>query len=228
MDKSYIAGMFDGDGSILIAKIPLGFQLKVELSQCDKSYLEGINQHFDNTGSLYEDTRSDKYVGENCWKLRFTGEACTHVLDLMKHYSIIKYKQAELALEYLQLQHKQGMYEERESIYQKMKNFNKFKLYTKPYERLNNAYISGLFDAEGNVYIGDGNKFKYYVKITQKCDEELISKMKDYLGFGRISPSEKYRLRFFSKADIFAFHSVVEDTNKIKIFKLLELMQKLL
>lgn len=228
MDKSYLAGMFDGDGSILIAKIPKGFQLKVELSQCDKDYLVEINKQFEGVGSLYEDTRSEKYAGENCWKLRFTGEACTHVLNLMKNHSIIKYKQAELALEYLECQHQNNMYEARHHMYKKMKNLNKFKMYTKPYERLNNAYISGLFDAEGNVYIGNGHKLKYYVKITQKCDEELITKIKDYLGFGKISPSEKYRLRFFSKSDIFAFHAVVEDTSKIKIFKMIELMHMLI
>jgi len=228
MDNSYIAGVFDGDGSILIAKIPKGFQLKVELSQCSKSYLEAINKQYGNQGSLYEDNREHKYVGENCWKLRFTGIACIELLNLMEQHSIIKYKQAELALEYLELQNKQGKYNERAEMYAQMKHLNKYKTYPKPYDRINNAYISGLFDAEGNVYIGEGSKLKYYVKITQKCDEQLISKIQEYLGYGKISASEKYRIRFYSKKDIFAFHSVVEDTNKLKIYKLLDLMSKLI
>jgi LAGLIDADG-like domain len=228
MDPSYIAGLFDGDGTIMISQIPNGFQLKVELTQCNKKFLEDINVGFANTGKLYEDKREHKYLNENAWKLRFVGEATTSILNIMKSYSIIKYKQAELGIKYLEYQGQLNKYNERQAMYNDMKELNKHKSYIKPYDRINNAYISGLFDAEGNVYLKETGKLKYYVKITQMCDAELITRIQSYLGYGKISKSEPYRLRFFSKNDIFAFHSVIENTNQIKIYDILELMERLL
>lgn len=230
MDKSYIAGMFDGDGSIVIGKLTRGFQLKVELTQCNRAFLEQVRSVFHDKGNIYDDGRDDKYVDEGACQLRFVGNNAIPLLELMRDYSIIKYKQAELGLKYLIIQGEKHKYGEREQMYLQMKMLNADKAYVKPYDRISNAYISGLFDAEGNVYsaINRENKKKYYVKITQKCDPELIRQIQLFLRFGKISASEPYRIRFFSKADIFAFHSVIEDTNNIKIYKLLDLMQTLL
>jgi hypothetical protein len=230
MNKSYLAGMFDGDGSIVIGRIVKGFQIKVELTQCNREFIENVNSFFNNAGKIYDDSRSEKYKDEDAVQLRFTGCAAIPVLELMRENAVIKCKQAELGLKYLSIQGQQHMYTEREQIYLQMKALNAHKEYIKPYERVNNAYISGLFDAEGNVYsaINNKNKKKYYVKITQKCDPELIRQIQLFLGFGKISPCEPYRLRFFSKADIFAFHSIIEDTNVMKIYKLLDLLSILI
>ena len=65
---------------------------------------------------------------------------------------------------------KQDKHDEKESLFKTMKlNANK-QSYRKDYSRINEAYIAGLFDAEGNVYCAFKDKLKYYVKITQKSD----------------------------------------------------------
>ena len=96
--------------------------------------------------------------------------------------------------------------------------------YTKPYDRINDAYIAGLFDAEGNIYIGWAKKLKCYVKITQKGCPDILKKIQSYLGFGHIQPSEEYRIRFYSKADVTEFYKRVKPFSKIKLKKLEELL----
>ena len=228
MNTSYLAGLFDGDGSIFIAKITNGYQIKVELSQCSLTFIQMVNNSLNNKGSIYEDKRHDKYTTETNWKLRFFGEVASEILDIMNKHAIIKQPQAALAIQYLLLQNKQNKNAEREKFYIAMKALNADKTYTKPFDRVNNEYISGLFDAEGNVYINHKNKKKYYVKITQKTDTQLLVEIQKFLGFGKISKSEPERLRFFSKSDVFAFHEVIEDTSNIKIYKMLDLMTLLI
>ena len=87
------------------------------------------------------------------------------------------------------------------------------------------VYIAGLFDAEGNVYneIIKG-KHRYYVKITQKCDPVLISNIQTYLGFGKIAPSEPYRIVFHSRNDIISFWKIVQPYVWIKKDKFIALL----
>jgi hypothetical protein len=130
----------------------------------------------------------------------------------MSKHGIIKEYQANLAFKFLADTRK---CREKEDLYIKMKAANADKsTYPKNYDRITDAYIAGLFDAEGNVYSAicekKNDRHVYYVKITQKCDPGLIAAIRDYLGFGRISKSEPYRIRFFSKQDIIAFHNVVD------------------
>jgi hypothetical protein len=228
MDVSYLAGLFDGDGSIFIAKVVTGYQIKVELSQCNFDFIKKVNNSLNNKGKIYEDKRHDKYTLETNWKLRFFGDAASEILHIMNQHAIIKQPQAALGIQYLLLQNKQNKNTERETIYIAMKALNANKTYTKPFDRVNNAYISGLFDAEGNVYINQNNNNKFYVKITQRTDIQLLIKIQDFLGYGKISKSEPDRLRFYSKADVFAFYSVIEDTSHIKIYKMIDLMTLLI
>ena len=61
--------------------------------------------------------------------------------------------------------------------------------------------------------------FKYYVKITQKCDPELIKKMQEFLGIGVVYPSGNYRLRFENQADIQSLYNRLQPFLKIKQIK---------
>lgn len=223
--KSYIAGFIDGDGTICIGKCNTGFQLKLEITQCNENFLNNFNTLFEN-GKMYKDNRKDKYLTESAFQLRFCGINSKPLLLLMKDYGIIKSKQAEMALEFLLIANKVGKTEEKQEMYTKMKQMNKDKSsYDKPYERLNTAYIAGLFDAEGNVYFNeDLKKKRHYVKITQKSDPTLISRIQIYLQYGKISKSEPYRIRFFSKIDTNRFYEAVKDYSTIKIIKLKELI----
>ena len=57
MDPAYIAGVFDGDGSISVSVVgppgKKGYLLKVELTQCDIEYLGCINTAVGGGGKIY-------------------------------------------------------------------------------------------------------------------------------------------------------------------------------
>ena len=204
INLAYIAGFIDGDGSVCIGKCnESGFQLKVEITQCNEGWLKEINAFFLNSGRMYKDSRSKKYNGEPAWSLRFCGHKALPVLRLMSERCIVKAPQAELGIEYTQLINRPGKQDEREASYLRMKELNANKAaYEKDYTRVCDAYIAGLMDAEGNVYNNEEGKHKYYVKITQLSDTELLKRIQIYIGAGMISTTEPERLRFFSKKDI--------------------------
>jgi hypothetical protein len=204
INLAYIAGFIDGDGSVCIGKCnESGFQLKVEITQCNEGWLKEINTFFLNSGRMYKDSRSKKYNGEPAWSLRFCGHKAIPVLRLMSERCIVKATQAELGIEYTQYINRPGKQEEREACYLRMKELNANKAsYEKDYTRVCDAYVAGLMDAEGNVYNNEEGKHKYYVKITQLSDTELLKRIQSYLGAGMISATEPERLRFFSKKEI--------------------------
>jgi hypothetical protein len=203
MDNSYLAGFIDGDGSICIGKCKGGFQLKLEITQCNRMMLTMLNKQFTDIGKLYCDNRDEKYTKESAIQLRFCGKNASKLLDIARTYAIVKAPQALLAIEYLTNINKPGMYDIREDFYNRMKSMNKDKnSYEKDYSKINDAYIAGLLDAEGNIYYNKTDKVRYYVKITQKCDPTLINHIRTYLGYGQISASELYRIRFSSRQTV--------------------------
>lgn len=228
--NSYIAGFCDGDGTICIGRCNGGFQLKVEFTQCNIKFIHRLNEVLGGDGKIYVDSRNDKYNNENACGLRFCGKKAVNLLTIMQDYAIIKSNQATLALSFINYINQPGTYEIKNEICEKMKQMNADKsTYDKPYNRICDAYIAGLFDAEGNIYFKEenGKVKKYYVKITQKCDPLLILHMQTYLAFGKISPCEPFRLRFMSKADIRLFCAKIEDFSIIKLERLLYLTKRL-
>ena len=218
MDKSYIAGMYDGDGSIIVGKLVGGYQLKVELTQCNLEFLKSINEEFSGIGKIYMDKRVEKYRNECAGSLRFTGVKAISLLNLMEEYAIIKAPQAKIALEFLELGSVSNP-ELRAEYHKIMGGMSKDKLsYVKDYSKVNNAYIAGLLDAEGNIYCRNipGQKIRYYVKITQKSEPGVIAAIKEFLGYGHIYPCEPYRIRFENKKDIKAMWIATEQYLTIK------------
>jgi hypothetical protein len=227
MNKSYIAGLYDGDGSINMSLVgpenKQGVLLKVELSQNNLSILEDINKELGNNGKIYQDKRVEKYITDTNYCLRFCGKDAFDILNIIQDYGIIKSPQATIALEHLKLD-----YYDKE---QKIINMNMMKMmnsdktdYDKPYGNINDGYISGLFDAEGNVYFTTNSKGKKksYVKITQTGCPEILEKISEYLGFG--STSEVGRWRIYSKVNYKKFHAAICDTSIMKIDKLNKLL----
>jgi hypothetical protein len=73
------------------------------------------------------------------------------------------------------------------------------------YSRISNAYIAGLFDAEGEVALrlhNDGRNSKYSLSITQKSNIELLHAIAKYLGYGNVNT---VRLMIYNKSDIIDF-----------------------
>jgi len=216
-EKSYIAGFCDGDGCICIGKCRNdGFQLKFEITQCNLDFLQKIDILMESKGKFYADKRKGKYTAEKASSLRICGKKSMPLLILMRDFAVIKSEQAKLALNYLPLIKKHGMHEERKVFYEKMQLLNEDKTaYEKDYSKINDAYIAGLFDAEGNVHLNPECK-SYYVKITQKSDPILLVHIQEHLTFGNIVQSENYRIRFYSRANILAFHERVKQYLRIK------------
>ncbi len=215
MLDDYIAGVFDGDGSIVMSMVGTAayksVQLKAELTQCNAEFLAMVRKHF-GTGAIYKDKRVNKYRKETSACLRFMGAHARPLLTIMARRGIVKAEQAQLALDFLALP--RGACEEKKAALLRLRELNADKTaYAKDYTRLTDAYIAGLFDAEGNVY-QSGKTSKLYVKITQKSVPQLLHKIAEYLGYG--SASEQYRFKMYSHADVLAFWRTVSPHIHIK------------
>lgn len=231
-DKSYIAGLYDGDGSINMSKVgpegQQGYLMKVELSQNNEDLLTKINSFFNDKGKIYEDKRHDKYTNSTNYCLRFCGKDAFDILSIIKEFGVIKSPQAELALRCIEL-NKKNVSVEKEELMNQIKSMNRDKtVYEKPYQSINNAYISGLFDAEGNIYFTTNKvgKKKSYIKITQTGCPEILNKIASYLGYG--STADVGRWTIYSKEHYNHFYNCIKDTNIMKIKKTKKLLEFIL
>lgn len=228
--ESYIAGFVDGDGSIYITKLARGFQLMVDICQCNAQLLGILNTYFSSKGSIYLDSRAEKYLTESASKLRFCGKETIPILELMRERGIVKAEQAKLALQFVPLIKRHNCTTQKDDICVQMAALNKDKsTYVKPYDRLCNAYISGLYDAEGCVSYQQvkGTKMKFYIKITQKSDPRLLKEIQAFLGYGKVPASEAHNLKFENYAAIRKLHDVVKDFSRIKLAKHVRLIAAL-
>ena len=220
MDPAYIAGMFDGDGSINVSKVgphgKEGYLLKVELSQCNEAFLRDMNSSLGGAGKMYRDARTAKYTRETNGTLRFCGQAAAGVLHLLAQHAVIKAEQARVALRFIDLS-RRGTGADKEIIRARMKELNADKTaYDKPWDRICPAYIAGLFDAEGNAYLSvDGDmKRRQYVKITQKSDPEILHRITVHLGYGMVR--EGCRWKIYSSEHVASFWATVAPHLRIK------------
>ena len=200
VEEKYLCGLLDGDGSIYISRLRDGFSLRVNLTQknliienfCRKYFKFKIRDE-----RLDDPNRPDDYI---CFQYIIHGKECKEILEIMKKYSIIKYPQTLLALEFIDLINEQGLSDKREELCIKLQELNKYgsehlKIVNKykRFELLSDVYIAGFFDAEGTAtYFEKDNSF--YVQIVQKNLIDIISQIKKYFGFGRISETYRYRI----------------------------------
>ena len=195
MDPRYIAGVIDGDGSINMSMVgppgKQGYLLKIEVTQCDIKYLERMNASLGGGGKLYTDKRNAKYKHESAHTLRFCGKSGKEVFEIVANHGIMKSPQAKLALKFLDIP-RMGHKDEKEACRLQMRELNADKSYTKKFERLNDAYIAGLYDAEGDVRAEskDGH-VRRRVRITQQSDPMMAAKIAEYFGYGTVRAKEQ-------------------------------------
>ena len=214
---SYISGFIDGDGCIFIRKIKDGYQSGFTITQCRTNILQIIRYHFggtittstkrnDKTINIMDenDTFFHKYNVRNQYNLIIRGNEYKILLEYLQNTLIIKEPQYQCLYEFS----KSSTPQEKEELYIKCKQLNaEHNLSSQYLVRLNIEYISGLFDAEGCVYINKNNHNKFYLSISQKGHPVILNEIIHFIGYGNIN-SHKYII--YNKQDCLNLISLIK------------------
>jgi hypothetical protein len=188
INMHWLGGFFDGDGCIENADN----YVRVAIGQCDPKPLVLLYCRY---GGVM---RMSKNTGENSrsiFKWELTGSHCEPFIKDISDYVILENKRVQLGNvatldAETKLQHLDMMK-------------SNVKLYDQTLDqRINDAYIAGFFDAEGEVQLNlhsDGKNASYSMKITQKSNLGLLHAIARYLGYGNV---DKVRLSVYSAINI--------------------------
>jgi hypothetical protein len=181
INPSYIAGFLDGDGSVWINKVNGGYVLGISFSQTIPFLLDCIQKTYG--GNIYvAKKRTNKNHHKYQYTLRITGHECLPLLIDISPCIISKFKQINLALEFLKFNNKVNYNTQKEELYKQMIFLNKdYKTNReKPYERINWNYIAGIYDAEGcNQTYG---YTQIQQSIAQQNDEKLLENILKFMN----------------------------------------------
>lgn len=171
--KKYLAGFFDGDGSIIIEKFKTnGYSLRIKFCQSNENLLKRIQEYYPFM-HLDGNLRNGRENNRCEFQLRAAGKQIEPLVNDLLGYSILKYEQLLEVSKFFKYINVINTNDEKESIYNKLKELKKNST-NKPYERLSVQYIAGLFDAEGSVGIY-GSTLR--IKLTQKSDTVILEKI---------------------------------------------------
>jgi hypothetical protein len=210
---SYISGLIDGDGTIFIRKIKDGYQSGISLTQSRTNILQILQYHYGGTiikPSEHQINTNDMFNEygyydinnkRNSYNLIIRSNEYEYLLNDIYKTIILKVEQINYLKEFEQYVNKPDKIEEKENLFKLCSDKNETKL-NEMYDisRLNIEYIQGLFDAEGHIFLSykktDDNKPKFtkavYMKITQKNHPEILPKIQEFLGFGKVSDYNYY------------------------------------
>jgi hypothetical protein len=221
---SYIAGFIDGDGCIFIRKILDGYQSGFSITQCRTNILQIIRYHFggrittssnrNNKIINLMDTEKDdcyhKHNIRNQYNLIIQSNEYQILLEYLQNSFIIKENQYQNLNEFNKLVNLIDKKEEKEELYLKCSSLNKICNLNEIYlTRLNIEYISGLFDAEGCIYIDNKKYTKFYISITQKNHTQILYDIVKFLGFGTIDCEIKFKI--YNKTNCLKFIHLVKN-----------------
>jgi hypothetical protein len=223
---SYIAGFIDGDGSIFIRKIVDGYQSGFSLSQSRTNILQIIRYHFG--GSITSSTNRNnkkndimnlnneyyfKYNIRNQYNLLIRNNEYQIIVEYLQNSFIIKEEQYKCLFEFNKIANLPNKLKEKEELFLKCSSLNKTCNLSETYlSRLSIEYISGLFDAEGCLFISSKLN-KSYLSISQKNHPEILDEIQKYIGFGKI---QKYRFEIYNKKDCLKFIKLIKEHLIIK------------
>ena len=177
--------MWDGDGSIILSDNVLS----LSLSQAYPELLIKIRNEFG--GKIYKGKSKDNH--KQIYGYRICDKECIPLLKILEKNCIIKYNQVKLAMEFIQYIDVEGTSELKNKLCEKNCELNKHNHdLEKPYERLCDEYIAGLFDAEGCIAVKNKSLTINYIKITQTNDVEILYMIKEYFDFGDVIDDEKW------------------------------------
>lgn len=209
--KKYLAGFFDGDGSIAVEKINTsGYTLRIKFCQSNENFIKTIQSiypfmHYD--GRLRRPNHRCEY------QLRAAGKQIEPLIDDLLKYSILKYEQLCEAKKFFQYINIPGTINKKKEIYEKLKELKK-QSKIKPYERLSKEYISGFFDAEGSIGIYSNS---LRVKITQKSDILILQKIANM--YNNSNKIDNYAISFYGINSL----NVLNDILPYSIYKKIQI-----
>ena len=183
LNPSYIAGFFDGDGSLIIKQTKNYMIVTVEISQCHPIILLYLQKQYG--GSIHEKMENGKKRNQFKWNLN--GIYTEVFLNDIKDHIIVDSRKVDLALEFIR-EFKEDNQIRMVEIFGLFQKESKDGNITKPYDRINDAYIGGMMDAEGCIGLvhHQNRKFNITLSITQKNDETLLEHIQKYLGYGKV------------------------------------------
>jgi len=205
LDPAYIAGFIDGDCSIIIKKIKDALIVSIEISQCNPITLLYLQEKYG--GTLHE--KKEESNKRNQFKWNLNGKFTERFLNDIKDYVIIESKKVELALEFIK-EFKEDNQNRMIEIYAIINDESKKGHINKPYERISYGYIAGLLEAEGCLGINyhKSRKYNFKLSITQKEDELLLYKIKNFIDMGNV---EKGRLVIYDTKDASKFLNIIKE-----------------
>lgn len=222
---SYISGFIDGDGCIFIRKITDGYQSGFSISQCRTNILQIIRYHFggtitssknrnDKIINLMDDEYYNKYNIRNQYNLLIRNNEYKILLTYLNESFIIKENQYQNLYEFNKIANLQNNNELKEQLHVTCSNLNTICFVNENYfKRLNDEYISGLFDAEGCFYINNNN-FTFRISISQKNHPLLLHEIVKYLGFGTVELQTSFKI--YNKLDCLKFIRIVKNNLIVK------------
>lgn len=218
LTNSYLGGLFDGDGSFVIHKLKNGgFQMLIHLSQSVTNILYCLKEKYG--GYIYIGRKRENQRQQ--YSFRIAGLQATKLLTDLSDGCILKYHQAINCRSFLNLIGKLHMNDEKTELYNKNMSLNHGTLILdKPFNKINDDYIAGLFDSEGclGITTKQSGKTEIYVQITQKNNPEILEKIKTYLGYGSTTRKNKYLI--YSISDILKFLNIIEGKVIVKQYQL--------
>lgn len=224
---SYIAGLIDGDGCIFIRKIKDGYQSGFLISQCRTNVLHIIRYHFggsittstnrnNKTINLMNEDDIHKYNIRNQFNLIIRSNEYEILLNYLENSFIIKEEQYKNLYEFNKIVNLPNKINEKENLCNNCSMLNnKCNLNEINLSKLNIEYISGLFDAEGCLFINKNNLNKFYISISQNNHPLILHEIVKFLGFGKVSIKE-LKFKIYKKSDCLKFILLIKNHLIIK------------
>lgn len=206
-NPEWLAGFIDGDGSIDVCgnyKTP-----RLSIGQCDptpllfiQKYYGGILRHRNNTG------KNARIIFN--WTL--SGRAVKTIANDIKDHVIIEKRNVDALIGWIS---DQELALPGDKYLDVLMSTEK-KSHPSDHHRITDAYIAGLFDAEGEASLrvaANKTSGSYMIDITQTGDVELLKSVQSYLKLGYVRYG---RFILYSKGDILNF---IERMFKLTIVK---------
>lgn len=184
--KQYVSGFMDGDGSIMMGVSNTNqYSLVVRGFQSQDNGIPVILyllRHFYG-GLIYTSLKRRENQRTQHW-YEIQGIKSQYILKDLSEYQLLKRNQALLAAEYLKLENPsvevQQSYVDRLHA---MKDLAAYQAVTFENRPISDAYIAGLFDAEGSIGLSKSAQTAcFWTTIAQKSSLNLLQYIKTHLN----------------------------------------------